>query len=501
MTTVGLVVILWDLLKQRRRLLLDVPDRNIDGLALAPDGRSLVTFSSREGNLRVWDPRNGVLRQTLTFPDPGYHRIQAVAFAPDSRHVATAMGNGTAYILRLKPPRDDVEEVSIVAPGPPNPAPEPTDLWEDMVGKPAPELQEIKGWLFGEPTRMADLRGKHVLLHFWNVFSEQRMPGLMKLQRQFGGHGLVVIVVYPDHAGRTLDGTAKTFDKLSTQWWGGRKLPFRVALDGGPEVSIPGTSLKAPGATHAAYRVPDHRKGRRLADGTNLLIGPDGRVLKVLPVLDTGGRAERDFEKLLGAAPARAPWMEAFERSYSLAGGQVLKRVAPPYPAERSDFIFESQDWFRGGQYVHRFKYDGKLTDESESGDNGRLELRELLQLLVRLKSYELDGPDDLLSQSIAGDWIYRGGTSQSDLLAALGTILREELGLRVRFERREIEREVIVVRGRFQARPLLAGDEGKVLHVFSRAGAPAELLHRKRVGKPPQAARSSRGPGRTPLY
>jgi RNA polymerase sigma factor (sigma-70 family) len=468
-----MVVILWDVLRQRRRLVLDVPDQSIDGVALAPDGRSFVTFSSREGNLRVWDPRNGVLRRTLTFPDPGYHRIQAVAFAPDGQHIATAMGNGTAYILRLKTPRSDVEEVAIIAPGPPNPTPEPTDLWEDTVNKPAPELREIKGWLFGEPIQMASLRGKYVLLHFWNVFSEQRMPGLMKLQRQFGGHGLVVIVVYPDHVGRTFESTGKSFDELSRKWWGSRTLPFRVALDGGPEVPIPGTSLKAPGATHAAYRIPDHRKGRRLTNGTNLLIGPDGRVLKLLPVLDTGGHADRDFEKLLGAAPARAPWMEAFERRYLLTDGQVLKRVAPPFPPERSEFIFESQDWFRGGQYVHCFMYDGKLIDERETGNNGRMALRELLRLLIRLKSYEFQGPDDLLRETIAGDWIYRGGTAQSDLLAALGTILREELGLRVKIERREIEREVIVVRGRYQARPLLAGDEGKVLHIFVEPAPP----------------------------
>jgi WD40 repeat protein len=468
-----MVMILWDIPNRRRRLVLDVPDQLIDGMALAPDGRSLVTISSRAGKLRVWDPRNGSLRQTVTFPDPGYYRIQAVAFAPDSRHVATAMGNGTAYLIRLEPPREDVEEVAIVSPGPPNPPPEPMDLWEDMVGKPAPDFQRIQGWLFGQPIRLADLRGKHVLLHFWNIFSEQRMPGLMKLQRQFGGHGLVVVVIYPDHVGRTLEATIQSFDELSRKWWGGRKLPFRVALDGGPDVPIPGTPLRAPGATHAAYRVPGHRKDRRLVGGTNLLVGADGRVLKVLPILDSGGHADRDFAKLLGAQPARPPWQDAFDRRYALADGQVLKRVAPPFPPERSEYIFESQDWFHGAGYVHRFRYGGTLTDEAESGENARMELRELLRFLVRLKSYEYGGPADLLRREIAGDWIYRGGTSQRDLIAALGTILRNELGLLVKIEPREVEREVILVRGRYQARPLLAGEEGKVLHVFAEAMPP----------------------------
>jgi hypothetical protein len=303
------------------------------------------------------------------------------------------------------------------------------------------------------------------------------MPGLMKLQRQFGGHGLVVVVVYPDHVGRTLESTIQSFDELSRKWWGGRKLPFRVALDGGPDVPIPGTPLRAPGATHAAYRVPVHRKDRRLVGGTNLLVGADGRVLKVLPNLDSGGHADRDFAKLLGAPPARPPWQEAFDRRYALADGQVLKRVAPPFPPERSESIFESQDWRHGAGYVHRFRYDGTLTDEGESGENARMGLRELLRFLVRLRSYEYEGPDDLLRREIAGDWIYRAGTSQRDLIAALGTILREELGLRITIEHREVEREVIVVRGRYQFRPLQSGDAGRVLNVFAEA-VPSQEYH-----------------------
>jgi hypothetical protein len=94
---------------------------------------------------------------------------------------------------------------------------------------------------------------------------------------------------------------------------------------------------------------------------------------------------------------------------------------------------------------------------------------------LIRLKSYEFSAPDDLLRTEIPGDWVYRDGTSQADLLAAFGTILREDLRLRVKVEHREVEREVIVVQGRFEARPLLAGAEGKRLHVFLESAPPQE--------------------------
>ena len=104
------VLILWDVAKKGRRLVIDQGDRFIEKLVFARDGNSIVAVSSREGKLRVWNPRDGSLRQTITFPDPGHFRILDVACAPDGRHVATAMGNGTVYILRLDAPRDGVEE-------------------------------------------------------------------------------------------------------------------------------------------------------------------------------------------------------------------------------------------------------------------------------------------------------------------------------------------------------------------------------------------------------
>jgi hypothetical protein len=46
----------------------------------------------------VWDATTTRRLYEWTFPGPVY----ALAFAPDSRHLATANGSGTAYILRLK---------------------------------------------------------------------------------------------------------------------------------------------------------------------------------------------------------------------------------------------------------------------------------------------------------------------------------------------------------------------------------------------------------------
>ena len=125
------------------------------------------------------------------------------------------------------------------------------DLWKDLVGKPAPEIQSAKGWLFGPPTRIADLRGKHILIHFWNTQSAQQIPVLQALRTQFSERDLAILVMYPDYGG-TIPGTRVYLDGLKQQWWISQEPTFPFILDSGKNTQIPDTEFKAMGATHAA---------------------------------------------------------------------------------------------------------------------------------------------------------------------------------------------------------------------------------------------------------
>jgi WD40 repeat protein/tRNA A-37 threonylcarbamoyl transferase component Bud32 len=64
----------------------------------APDGKLLASAGS-DGHLVLWDATSGQRLDRWQLPGPVHH----VAFAADGRHLATANGNGTAYILRLDP--------------------------------------------------------------------------------------------------------------------------------------------------------------------------------------------------------------------------------------------------------------------------------------------------------------------------------------------------------------------------------------------------------------
>ena len=51
--------------------------------------------------VRRWDAESGALIETIKCGPP-QGDIGQVAFTPDGRHLLTANGNGTVYVLRLK---------------------------------------------------------------------------------------------------------------------------------------------------------------------------------------------------------------------------------------------------------------------------------------------------------------------------------------------------------------------------------------------------------------
>ena len=73
------------------------PGGPADSVAFSQDSRTIVTttHTDNQGFVEFWDIQKGVTCRAWTFPGP----VRTAAFAPDDRHVATANGNGTVYIL------------------------------------------------------------------------------------------------------------------------------------------------------------------------------------------------------------------------------------------------------------------------------------------------------------------------------------------------------------------------------------------------------------------
>jgi hypothetical protein len=147
---------------------------------------------------------------------------------------------------------------------------------------------------------------------------------------------------------------------------------------------------------------------------------------------------------------AKVPaWRLRFDKHYALVDGQILKRVGPPYPPERSDYLFYRSFGGRPDlQHSEVFRWDGRLR---HSGTMTTNTLQHVLGLVLNFRRGEFDGPSQLLNKSIPGDWITRQGASKTDELMALEKILANELKKSFHFTPREIEREVIITAGRYQ--------------------------------------------------
>jgi hypothetical protein len=318
---------------------------------------------------------------------------------------------------------------------------------------------------------VADLTGKFVLLHFWNVGSDLQLSRLMALHQEFAdqGPGLVIIVIERDwgiSAADFQDGVAV----LSRKQLGNRPVPFRFALDSGGPTAIEGTSAKAPSATYAAYGILESRSGWRLQP-VNVLIRPDGTVLKAgMSVFSLGP----ELEDAMGVKAKVPAWRRRFDDHYALPEGEVLKHIGPPYPPERLDFAFYNSPG--GGDDPSRtyvFHWDGRLRSWGSAGSD---RLRDdVLAFALGFRRAEIEGPRELLEMSVPGDWTVRQGASKPDLLKALETILGTDSSRRVRFRPQEAERDVIVATGRYQFHPLGDRPGEHALHLGTEALPPRD--------------------------
>ncbi|HEY2588247.1 MAG TPA: TlpA disulfide reductase family protein [Tepidisphaeraceae bacterium] len=166
----------------------------------------------------------------------------------------------------------------------------------ELAGHPAPELRGIKVWKNGGPVTLAELHGKVVLLDFWGCWCgvcNVSMPELMKLYDRYKDKGLVIVAIHDD----SVESIAEMDRKLQSvrkDLWGGRDLPFLIALDGGGDKRIPGTGQFTRGATNAAYHVWLYP--------TTYLIGRDGTVLRSLRIdPDKPAEIEKTIDELVNA--------------------------------------------------------------------------------------------------------------------------------------------------------------------------------------------------------
>jgi WD40 repeat protein len=89
----------WDMTLRPPKMKAEIRGNGGFIVSWAPDGQRLAATAGNSSVLTVYSAERLVPLHTIRFPG----RLADVHFHPDGQHVATANGNGTAYILRLPP--------------------------------------------------------------------------------------------------------------------------------------------------------------------------------------------------------------------------------------------------------------------------------------------------------------------------------------------------------------------------------------------------------------
>jgi thiol-disulfide isomerase/thioredoxin len=108
---------------------------------------------------------------------------------------------------------------------------EPADFLK-IVGKAASEI-DATDLDTGRPVKLADFRGKVVVLDFWGYWCGPclaNMPYLTALKRKFEGRPLEILAVH-DQSVQSRAVYDRKIAAARQRIWGGRDLPFRVLLD------------------------------------------------------------------------------------------------------------------------------------------------------------------------------------------------------------------------------------------------------------------------------
>jgi hypothetical protein len=99
-----------------------------------------------------------------------------------------------------------------------------------------------------------------------------------------------------------------------------------------------------------------------------------------------------------------------------------------------------------------------------------------LADAIQGIKSQQIQGPPDLLSASLPGDWVSRPRLSDDIFARELQAILQQDLKLPIRLEFRTHVREVYVATGRYRFVPL-QGQRGQTqLHMEQKSETMSEV-------------------------
>ncbi len=172
------------------------------------------------------------------------------------------------------------------------------------------------------------------------------------------------------------------------------------------------------------------------------------------------------------AIPVPGPNAESFKTFgvvHSLNHDEVVKLIKLPYMGHRQYEIMNKTRGTNGlldlPYITHPYQWDGQLEDGCWfCHDTGRIRLQLVLNTFLGVPSYEFELSEEMKYKHVArGDWIVRKDATTGQKIKALQEIIHAELHRPIHFEKRQVERKVIVVTGRYALTPLPGKDPNRL--------------------------------------
>ena len=427
---------------------------------LGSEGLEQIGWPLRSGNVDLKWKGHNILIQTLHRPRKEIRfefwipageyelRIKASGANPD-RPYLSALTHKRTVPIKVEQRQSELDLGTVNA---------PANKLAELIGRPAPEFGPLQ-WMNGPATTLSELKGKVVLLYFGLVYPSRRLrfSELIELHNQFADKGLAIIEIY----------NCKSMEELESKWskahkdpGGAQDVPFRVALDGGESTFV--GDFERLGAMHGMYDITE--------PGITILLEPTGTVAGILNVRKAAG-VIRD---MLSLGPLE--WRKQFDRVYRLDDDQILKRIAPPFIPERKEyFVNERPSWaerYPEGPVMMILHWRDNKANLSYTLDHPNFSLSHLVQYIMEISIPDLwwaegknysgnpEGPEQLLSMKLPGDWILRNDAPREAKAQTLEKLVADEFGRDINISNRIVERDVIIATGQFKFSPVYSDKE-----------------------------------------
>lgn len=191
-----------------------------------------------------------------------------------------------------------------------------------------------------------------------------------------------------------------------------------------------------------------------------------------------GVESRQDPAEARGADKTEERLLAEFLRVYHLDPDESLKHVPPPRPEGVRVYWKRKRPGFANrpdqfGTMTFRWTDPDRLMTWSVTTAKEGFRVRDLPEYLeIGIYPSDIDGEPDLLETRIPGDWIYRTGQPAEKMVRALEIRLQRMLKKRIALRLREVERDVVVVRGDYKSVPV-AGRNKDQIEIYGKQIVP----------------------------